>query len=105
MIQPTDLNEIISTGAKALKYYKKNLQEDVNLWCYVSLDNVKKNLYSTKYHVDKLVFIEGDVLETVPSLIPQKIAFLRLGTDFYYASTKHELENLYPLLSLKRHYY
>ncbi len=40
-------------------------------------------------------FIEGDVLSTIPSFAPPAIALLRLDTD-WYASTRHELEHLYP---------
>ena len=38
------------------------------------------------------------VEETIPKLIPERIALLRLDTD-WYESTKHELEYLYPLLA------
>ncbi|NIV10900.1 MAG: macrocin O-methyltransferase, partial [Aliifodinibius sp.] len=43
-------------------------------------------------------FVEGDILQTVPSILPQQIALLRLDTD-WYASTKHEMIHLYPLLN------
>lgn len=47
-----------------------------------------------------LRWIEGDVCETLrhPANLPAHIALLRLDTDFY-ASTRAELEVLYPLLS------
>jgi hypothetical protein len=34
---------------------------------------------------------------TVPARAPERIAFLRLDTD-WYESTKHELEHLFPRL-------
>jgi O-methyltransferase len=37
------------------------------------------------------------VLKTIPATIPQRIALLRLDTD-WYQSTLHELEHLYELL-------
>ena len=45
-------------------------------------------------------FIKGDVVETlaVRSNLPPRVAVLRLDTD-WYASTKAELEVLYPLLT------
>lgn len=35
--------------------------------------------------------------ETVPQQAPDKLSMLRLDTD-WYASTKHELDHLFPLL-------
>jgi O-methyltransferase len=47
---------------------------------------------------DRFVFVEGDVARTLPETRPSRIALLRLDTDDY-ASTRVELELLYPLLS------
>ncbi len=41
--------------------------------------------------------VVGMVEETIPAEAPERIALLRLDTD-WYASTKHELETLYPRL-------
>jgi hypothetical protein len=43
-------------------------------------------------------FIVGLVEQTIPALAPQQIALLHLDTD-WYASTKHELQHLYPRVS------
>ncbi|HTE41400.1 MAG TPA: TylF/MycF/NovP-related O-methyltransferase, partial [Steroidobacteraceae bacterium] len=43
-------------------------------------------------------YIVGKVEDTIPANNPTSIAILRLDTD-WYASTKHELEHLLPLLS------
>jgi len=64
-------------------------------WDYASLEEVKKNLYSTKYRKENLKFIKGKVEETIPKTIPEKIAILRLDTD-WYESTYHELSHLFP---------
>jgi hypothetical protein len=47
---------------------------------------------------DRFVFVEGDVALTLKETRPERIALLRLDTDVY-ASTRVELEELYPLLS------
>ena len=47
---------------------------------------------------DRLVFVQGDVSRTLEETRPQSIALLRLDTDVY-ASTRVELERLYPLVS------
>jgi hypothetical protein len=54
-------------------------------------------LGSTAYPEDATLFIRGDVLDTIPRIIPERIALLRLDTD-WYASTKHEMVHLYPRL-------
>ncbi|MCU0780279.1 MAG: TylF/MycF family methyltransferase [Akkermansiaceae bacterium] len=70
---------------------------DHNAWCYASLASVRANMTLTGYPLEKLRFIKGKVEDTIPDQVPEKIALLRLDTD-WYASTKHELEQLYPLL-------
>ena len=65
---------------------------------YVSLDKVKKNLFSTGYPKEKLHFIQGNVMDTIPKNAPEKISVLRLDTD-WYESTKHELIHLFPRLA------
>jgi hypothetical protein len=41
--------------------------------------------------------VVGKVEDTIPATLPGAIALLRLDTDFY-ASTRQELEYLYPLV-------
>lgn len=76
----------------------KNLviNEKVNGWCYTPLDTVKTRLYSTGYPQNNLHYVVGDVMETLKdkTTIPQKIAILRLDTD-WYESSKYELEQMY----------
>ena len=71
--------------------------EKTSVWCYAELDDVRKNVLTTGYPADKVHFIKGKVEDTIPGTIPDRIALLRLDTD-WYASTKHELEHLYPRL-------
>ncbi len=71
--------------------------EDLASWA-VSLDEVRKNLCSTGYPEEKMVFVEGKVEHTLPNRIPPQIAVLRLDTD-WYESTALELDILYPKLS------
>jgi predicted O-methyltransferase YrrM len=65
---------------------------------YSPLDEVKRNVFRSGYPSENFVFVKGKVEDTIPDRVPAKIALLRLDTD-YYASTRHELEHLYPLLS------
>ena len=66
-------------------------------WCSASLKEVETNLFSTDYPKKNLKFIKGDVNETIPNVAHQKIALLRLDTD-WYQSTKTELDYLFPKL-------
>ncbi len=66
-------------------------------WWEASEQEVRKRMDQTGYPVDKIHVIAGDVRETLVQHKPESIALLRLDTD-WYASTKAELEHLYPLL-------
>jgi hypothetical protein len=71
---------------------------DHPLWAVASLEDVKANIASTGYPAEKIHYVKGKVEDTIPQTIPQRIALLRLDTD-WYESTRHELNHLYPLLS------
>jgi hypothetical protein len=67
-------------------------------WMRAGLDLVKARLDPLGYPAERLHFVKGMVEDTIPGIIPDRIALLRLDTDFY-SSTKHELIHLYPRLS------
>ncbi|MBR0697501.1 TylF/MycF/NovP-related O-methyltransferase [Bradyrhizobium lablabi] len=85
-------------GNNAMRLWTKNRTMEHNDWCYASIDEVRRNLLSTRYPEDRLTFVKGDVAETLYEQVPDKIAVLRLDTD-WYASTKIELEVLFPRLA------
>lgn len=62
-----------------------------------TLDTVKYYLSSTHYPEQRMHFIAGDVMQTIPAASPPAIALLRLDTD-WYKSTLHELTHLYDLV-------
>jgi len=79
----------------------ENADKENNLvWCYSSLEEVKANLALTGYPANMIEFVEGKVEDTIPNTIPDKIALLRLDTD-WYESTRHEMLHLYPRLQSK----
>jgi O-methyltransferase len=67
------------------------------VWCLASIEDVRTNVLSTGYPEEKVHFIKGKVEETLPSELPDRLAILRLDTD-WYESTRHELIHLFPLL-------
>jgi hypothetical protein len=73
--------------------------KDAKVWAYSPLDEVRANLQSTGYPVERIRFVQGKVEDTIPEHAPDKIAILRLDTD-WYESTRHELEHLFPRLAV-----
>lgn len=86
--------------AEKAEWELNKMTDDKNNWCLGEIEEVEKNLQSTGYPKDNIRMIKGKVEDTIPATIPDKIAVLRLDTD-WYTSTKHELEHLYPLLQEK----
>ena len=58
------------------------------------LDEVQRNLA----FYEPIVYVQGKVEATIPARAPDRVALLRLDTD-WEASTRHELEHLYDRLS------
>ncbi len=97
MSAPTEVDVSYSGWAAAEKFQDTKTSEDSSDWCASSLDEVKKNLFDTGYVQEKMHFVKGKIEDTIPESAPDKIALLRLDTD-WYESTKHELVHLFPRL-------
>lgn len=69
-----------------------------SIWCVAAEEEVRRNLQRTGYPESMIHFVTGRVEETIPDQAPERLALLRLDTD-WYESTRHELEHLYPRLS------
>jgi len=82
---------------KLLQVSKKS-ENIKNIHCVVKIDTVKKNI-SRYSNLENINFIIGSVEKSLllEKNLPKKISVLRLDTD-WYASTKIELEILYPRL-------
>ena len=66
-------------------------------WAVASLEDVRAGFGEVPYPAERVHFVKGLVEDTVPEHAPERIAILRLDTD-WYESTRHELEHLYPRL-------
>jgi O-methyltransferase len=86
------------SGQEAANLLDSSSKEDVWIWCNAPMEGVQNVMSKTGYDQDKIHFIQGKVEDTLPSNRPNKIALLRLDTD-WYESTRHELIHLFPLLS------
>jgi hypothetical protein len=82
------------------KLLKEDKAQVDSIWCYASFEEVAKNMESTGYPSENVIMIKGKVEDSLSLYYPEKIALLRLDTD-WYESTKVELERLYPLLASK----
>ena len=71
--------------------------KDYWLWCRSPLEDVREAMRSTRYDESNLMYISGRVEDTLPGHAPDKIALLRLDTD-WYESTYHEMTHLFPRL-------
>ena len=99
MTEPTDEDVIAWNNRSVLEKWEEDRQgikDNFSSWA-VGAQEVRRNLQTTGYPEDQLVFVEGDILETLTHTIPDTIALLRLDTD-WYRSTAHELATLYPRL-------
>lgn len=62
------------------------------------LDFVKRVMAQSGYPANRIHLVAGPVEQTIPGVMPDQIAVLRLDTD-WYESTRHELLHLYPVVS------
>lgn len=100
MTAPSEIDKTSLEKNPATPMFLKCQKKDHNTWCYSSFEEVKQNFKDAKVNVKDIRFIKGNVLETLTKkkYLPNKIAVLRLDTD-WYELTKIEMEVLYPLLS------
>jgi hypothetical protein len=97
MSTPTE-NDISKDGVAASSLLVEQAKDELNhYWAYSPICKVQSNIASIGYPISHVNMVEGKVEDTIPDIVPNKIAVLRLDTD-WYESTKHELLYLYPKL-------
>lgn len=85
------------TGEPAAELLER-LPRASNEWAVATLEEVRSAMGGVGYPEERIRYVVGRVEETLPEHAPAEIALLRLDTD-WYASTRHELEHLYPRLA------
>lgn len=98
MSAPTEHDKRAGDAADAGKLLEGSSQSE-KIWCKASIEDVSANMASTQYPSQRVHLCKGMVEQTLPAQAPDRIAVLRLDTD-WYESTRHELEHLYPRLSV-----
>ncbi len=99
MSSPTD-HDVDCFGNPAENLLERDRQDreaPTSVWCEASLDDVRHNVSGCGYPSAKVHYVVGKVEDTIPQQIPERIALLRLDTD-WFESTWHELVHLYPRL-------
>lgn len=96
--QSADVSHAGMNAAELLEAAKTRQARDSWIWAYASLEDVRANMASVPYPGGNIQYVKGPVEQTIPASISDRIALLRLDTD-WYESTRHELVHLYPRLS------
>jgi len=98
MSEPTEADVTVKTGEAAEITFREQQRDGFNAWCYAPEDDVRNSFERETGSAD-VVLVKGKCEETLRDAanLPERIALLRLDTD-WYESTKVELEVLYPRL-------
>jgi O-methyltransferase len=97
MSEPTEVDRRDNDGTSAADLLASH-DRTTDLWAISPLDEVKRVMAQCAYPVDRIRYVQGNVEDTIPAEAPQRIAVLRLDTD-WYESTHHELVHLLPRVS------
>ncbi|MEE2642959.1 MAG: TylF/MycF/NovP-related O-methyltransferase [Planctomycetota bacterium] len=92
-----DVDRDFTDAAASTLLQEQEKSDPKSIWCYSAIDEVRNNMSRTSYPSERLHFVKGKVEQTLLDEVPEKIALLRLDTD-WYESTKICLEKLFPRL-------
>jgi len=95
MVEPTNHDKSLDAQCAQSRFERS--PAGTGGWCRSPIEDVRTNMLSTGYPKEKVHLIEGRVEDTLPAIRPDRLALLRLDTD-WYESTRHELVHLFPLL-------
>ena len=93
------VEDVALTGESAadLMAASTDSEDAESVWCRAPLDVVQQAMASVGYERSRIHYIKGRVEDTIPAAAPERIALLRLDTD-WYESTRHEMIHLFPRL-------
>jgi hypothetical protein len=96
--KPDAEHDVDLWGNAAMRDWEKHRKTDeTSEWGYVSIEEVRANLESTGYPMEKIVLVKGMVEKTAAVHVPEMLSLARLDTD-WYASAKVGLECCWPRL-------
>jgi hypothetical protein len=98
--KPDSKLDVDMWGNKALdEWIELRKTDETSDWARVTIDEVRANMQSTGYPMDRVRLVKGMVEKTAAANVPEKLALLRLDTD-WYASAKVALESFWPRLEV-----
>lgn len=97
MTQPGPRDVAFDGVSAEPEFNRRRISDESSTWAAAPLSDVRANVLGTGYPEACMRFVQGPVERTIPATIPDRIALLRLDTD-WYCSTLHELQWLYPRL-------
>lgn len=98
MSEPTEADVSVDGRSADQQLASEDKNDGESVWCVASLQDVQSHMAQTAYPRNQIRYHVGKVEETIPLAAPQKIALLRLDTD-WFESTAHEMEHLFPRLA------
>jgi O-methyltransferase len=96
MPPPADIDR--DAGGRAARELLARGAPDSHIVARSPLDEVRATMARSGHDPARIRFVQGKVEDTLPGAAPERIALLRLDTD-WFESTYHELVHLYPRLS------
>ena len=96
MSAPTELDR--RTDGTPAEVLLREHDKDHRVWGVAGIEDVTAGMSETGYPSELVDYHQGMVEHTIPAQAPDRIAVLRLDTD-WYESTAHELEHLWDRLS------
>jgi O-methyltransferase len=97
MCEPGEFDIKYSGESASIQFQEHRIDSHRSHWCRAELGDVQSAVLGTGYPQERIHFIKGKVEDTLPGKTPDRIAVLRLDTD-WYESTRCELEHLFPRL-------
>jgi hypothetical protein len=91
---PPPTEEDVRLGGPPAAELLATRPKTAKVWAIADLDDVRAGMAQAGYPAERIHYHPGLVEDTIPAGAPERIALLRLDTD-WYASTRHELEHLY----------
>jgi len=95
MTEPTEKD--VDASGRSAKERMESSSKKAWIWAISPREEVEQGLQTLDYPQERFHLVEGPVEETIPEHAPERIALLRLDTD-WYESTRHELEHLWDRL-------
>lgn len=103
MTEPTSRDVEMFSGRSASHLLSRERKRSMgkssyNTWCIADSDDVRSGFDYLGIPSSQYRLVKGDVMNTVPTEVPDCLAICRVDTD-WYESTRHILENCWDRIS------